>query len=116
MQLAPKSHRNRRIVGASLLLLMLALVWIAVPVVKRWANATVTVPMERLRIAQVTRGDLIRDVSVQGRVVAAVSPTLYAPAAGSITLEVEAGAAVDKGQVLAVIESPELANELKKAY
>jgi HlyD family secretion protein len=95
---------------------MLALVWIAVPVVKRWANATVTVPMERLRIAQVTRGDLVRDVSVQGRVVAAVSPTLYAPAAGSITLEVEAGAAVEKGQVLAVIDSPELANELKQAY
>lgn len=116
MQLAPKSNRNRRIVGGSILLLMLALVWIAVPVVKRWANATVTVPMERLRIAQVTRGDLIRDVSVQGRVVAAVSPTLYAPAAGSITLEVEAGAAVDEGQVLAVIESPELANELKQAY
>ncbi len=116
MQLAPKSYRNRRIVGASLLLLMLALVWIAVPVVKRWANATVTVPMERLRIAQVTRGDLIRDVSVQGRVVAAVSPTLYAPAAGSITLEVEAGATVDKDQVLAVIDSPELANELKQAY
>jgi HlyD family secretion protein len=64
----------------------------------------------------VTRGDLVRDVSVQGRVVAAVSPTLYAPAAGSITLEVDAGAAVEQGQILAVIDSPELDNELEQAY
>ena len=115
MQLAAPSRRNRRIVGAGVVLLMLALVWIAVPVVNRWANATVTVPLERLRIAEVTRGDLVRDVSVQGRVVAAVSPTLYAPAPGTITLEVEAGAAVERGQVLAVVDSPQLTNELEQA-
>lgn len=101
--------------GASALLLLLALVWMAVPVVQRWANATVTVPVERLRLAPVTRGDLVRDVSVQGRVVAAVSPTLYAPAAGTITLQVEAGASVEEGQVLARVDSPELANELGQA-
>lgn len=115
MQLAPRSQRNRRIVGASVVLLMLALVWIAIPVVNRWANATVTVPLERLRIAEVTRGDLVRDVSVQGRVIAAVSPTLYARAAGTITLRVEAGATVEEGQVLADIDSPQLANELEQA-
>ncbi len=114
VRLAPKSQRNRRIVGASVVLL-LAVVWMTVPLVQRWANATVTVPLERLRIAQVTRGDLVRDVSVQGRVVAAVSPTLYAPAPGTITLEIEAGAAVEVGQVLARIDSPELANELDQA-
>jgi HlyD family secretion protein len=31
----------------------------------------------RLRIAEVGRGTLVRDASVNGRVVAAVSPTLY---------------------------------------
>ena len=46
---------------------------------------------------------------------AAVSPTLYAPAAGTITLEVEAGAAVQEGQVLATLHSPELMNELQQA-
>lgn len=115
VRLAPRSMRNRRIVGASVLLLLLALVWMAVPVVQRWANATVTVPIERLRLATVTRGDLVRDVSVQGRVVAAVSPTLYAPAAGTITLGVEAGASVEEGQVLAHVDSPELTNELDQA-
>lgn len=115
MQLAPRSTRNRRIVGASIVLLMLALVWIAIPIVNRWANASVTVPLERLRIAEVTRGDLVRDVSVQGRVVAAVSPTLYARQAGTITLRVDAGATVEQGQVLAVVDSPQLANELEQA-
>jgi HlyD family secretion protein len=86
----------------------------AAPAVDRWANATVTVPLDRVRLATVTRGDLVRDVSVQGRVVAAVSPTLYATAAGTITLEVEAGEAVSRGQVLAIVDSPELTNQLRQ--
>ena len=93
----------------------MVVVWITVPVVKRWANTTVSVPLDRLRIATVTRGDLVRDVSVQGRVIAAIRPTLYAPAPGSITLQVEAGATVAQDQVLAVVESPALANRLKQA-
>ena len=63
----------------------------------------------------VLRDDLVRDVSVQGRVVAAISPTLYATAAGSISLHVEAGASVTEGQVLATVDSPALANLLKQA-
>ena len=85
------------------------------PAVQRWASSGVSVSGERLRVGTVTRGDLVRDVSVQGRVVAAVSPTLYAPADGTITLAAEAGAAVEAGQVLATISSPALANELKQA-
>lgn len=115
VRLQPKSSRNRRIVGGSILFLLLALTWLAVPVVQRWADISVTVPIERLRIAEVARGDLVRDVSVQGRVVAAISPTLYAPAAGTITLEVEGGASVNVGQVLATVDSPELQNELQQA-
>lgn len=115
MQLAPKSSRNRNIIGGSALLLLLTLVWIAVPAVKRWSEADVSVPLERLRIASVVRADLVRDVSVQGRVVAAVSPTLYATAPGRISLNVEAGASVEKGQVLATIESPEIASLLEQS-
>jgi HlyD family secretion protein len=68
--------------------------------------------LDRLRIAQVERGDLTRDVSAQGRVVASVSPTLFAPAEGTITLHAEAGMSVTTGQVLAEIDSPELKNRL----
>lgn len=108
--LAPKSAKRRYVIGASSLLLLLSVAWVLLPVVTRWAAATVTVPLDRLRIATVIRGDLVRDISVQGRVIAAISPTLYAPAAGSITLQVDAGASVREGQVLAVINSPALTN------
>jgi len=113
--LAPKSHRNRNLIGGSALLVLLVLAWVMVPAINRWATATVTVPLDRLRIATVTRDDLVRDVSVQGRVVAAVSPMLYATASGTITLMVDAGAVVTEGQVLAVVNSPELTNQLKQA-
>jgi HlyD family secretion protein len=90
------------------------LVFVA-PSVKRWANATVSVPFERVRTATVTRGDLVRDVSVQGRVVAAVRPTLYATAPGTISLQVDAGERVLAGQVVATVDSPELTNQLQQA-
>lgn len=115
VKIEPTNHRSRNIIGGSALLVMLVAVWMVTPVVKRWATATVTVPLDRLRIAEVSRGDLVRDISVQGRVVAAISPTLYATAAGSITLMVEAGASVEEGQVLAVVDSPELANQLRQS-
>ncbi len=89
--------------------------WLVVPFVERWANATVSVPVDRVRTAVVTRGDLVQDVSVQGRVVAAISPTLYATAGGTITLQAEAGEQVLEGQVLAIVNSPELTNQLQQA-
>lgn len=82
---------------------------------QRWANATISVPVDRVRTATVTRGDLVQDVSVQGRVVAAVSPTLYASASGTITIEVAAGEQVLQGQVVATVVSPELNNALQQA-
>jgi HlyD family secretion protein len=66
----------------------------------------------RLSIAPVIRGDLVRDVAADARVVAAIAPTLYAPAAGSVTLKVQAGDKVAKEQVIAEIDSPELRNKL----
>jgi HlyD family secretion protein len=57
----------------------------------------------------------VRDVSIQGRVVAAVSPTLYATETGTITLHAEAGEQVVAGQVLATVDSPDLASALQQA-
>ena len=115
VRLAPRNHRKRNLIGGSALLLVLVFAWIMVPTVQRWASTTVVVPLERLRVATVARGNLVRDVSVQGRVVAAIRPTLYASAAGSITIYVEAGSAVIEGQVLAIVNSPESTNRLKQA-
>lgn len=66
------------------------------------------VSRDRVRTAVVRRGDFVRDIAVQGRVVAAVSPTLYAPDQGTVTLSVMAGDTVAVGEVLAVIESAEI--------
>lgn len=115
VQLAPRSRRARNLIGGVSILLSLVVLWMAVPALNRWSSTSASVPMDRLRIAQVVTGDLVRDVSVQGRVVAAVSPTLYAPADGTITLRVEAGSGVQEDQVLAIVDSPELENQLKQA-
>ncbi|MET0808435.1 MAG: efflux RND transporter periplasmic adaptor subunit, partial [Pseudoxanthomonas sp.] len=66
----------------------------------------------RVRIAAVTRGDLVRDISADGRVIAANSPTLYAIAGGTVALKVVAGDVVKRGQALAEIDSPELRSRL----
>jgi HlyD family secretion protein len=82
--------------------------------VAAWANTSRSVNGARLRLAQVERGTLVRDAVVNGRVVAAVSPTLYAPATAIVTLKVKAGDTVKKGDVVAVLDSPDLAEELKR--
>lgn len=77
-----------------------------------WLSGTASVDGARLRIADVTRGDLVRDIAADGRVIAANSPTLYAVAGGVVTLKVVAGDKVTKGQPLAEIDSPELRSKL----
>jgi HlyD family secretion protein len=67
-----------------------------------------SVDASRLNFAVVRRGDLDRDVSAQGRVVAAQHPTLFSPVGGIVALAVKAGTEVKAGQVLARVESPEL--------
>jgi HlyD family secretion protein len=75
-----------------------------------WLSGNRSVDASRLRIATVTRGTLVRDASANGRVVAAISPTLYAPVAATVDLQVHAGDRVQKDQVLATLESPELSS------
>ena len=95
-------------VGALLLLIIVGYL------VSRWISAEASVPLERVRIAEVTRGMFIRDVSAQGTVVAAVSPTLFSAAPGTVHFTVQAGDVVKKDQVVATVDSPELRNELER--
>lgn len=91
-----------------------AFVFLAVWLASGWRSSAVAANASRLRIAPVTQGTLVRDASVNGRVVAAVSPTLFAPAASTVSLKVSAGDTVKKGQVLAELESPELQSALRR--
>ncbi|WP_166422826.1 efflux RND transporter periplasmic adaptor subunit [Paraglaciecola sp. 20A4] len=80
----------------------------------RWSSADTSLSMQNVRVATVIEKDFVRDLSVQGRVVAAVSPRLYSPAQGTITFLVDAGDKVVKDQILAHIDSPELTNQLQQ--
>jgi HlyD family secretion protein len=109
----PQQQRRRyQLIGAAaggvLLLIVIALL------IRSWFAAEVSVPRERVRIAEVARGPFVRDVAAQGTVVAAVSPTLFAPATGTVHFQVQAGDIVKKEQVIATVDSPELRNELER--
>ena len=109
-QASPRARNRRRwmIGGAAGLGLLLGIGWL----LAGWSSGSRSFDGSRVRIAEVTRGDLVRDISADGRVIAANSPTLYAIAGGTVTLEVVAGDVVEKGEALAVIDSPELRSEL----
>jgi HlyD family secretion protein len=107
------NHKIYWALGA-LLLLSVGGYGAVAPLLSNWSNSDTSISAARLRLAQVTQGDFIRDLSIQGRVVAAVSPRLYSPAQGTISFQVDAGDTVSKGQILAVIDSPELTNQLQQ--
>lgn len=102
-------HRRRWLLGAGAGVLALgAGAWL----LSGWSAGGRSVDAGRLRIAEVERGELVRDIAADGRVIAANSPILYAIAGGSVDLKVVAGDVVRKGQVLAEIDSPELRSKL----
>jgi HlyD family secretion protein len=84
------------------------------PIVQRWVSAERSVDGSSLRIGVATVGDLERDLVAQGRVVAALHPTLFSPAQGIVALTVKAGAEVKKGDLLATVDSPALTSKLSE--
>jgi HlyD family secretion protein len=111
---APRSSRTLLylgIAGGALLILGVILF----PSIRRWMRAETSVDATGLRIATVTRGDLQRDLSVQGRVVASLHPTLFASGPGIVSLRLKAGAQAKQGDVLATIDSKELQTALVQA-
>ncbi|MED5525274.1 MAG: HlyD family efflux transporter periplasmic adaptor subunit [Pseudomonadota bacterium] len=94
-------------------LLVVALGW----VVTSWrasASADAVVSKAALQLGTAEVADIARDINVQGRVVAANSPTLYSPAQGIVTYLIKAGDSVAKDQVIATVDSPSLTNQLKQ--
>ena len=96
-------------VGIGIAVLLLA-IWSA----RAWLSSEKVIPLERVRTAVVERGPFVRDVSATGLVVAAVSPTLFAEAPGTIIYKVRAGDVVKEGDALGVVQSAALTNEYER--
>ena len=94
-------------IAAAVLLLV---VWSA----RAWLSSEKVISRERLRTAVVERGPFVRDVAATGTVVAAVSPTLFAEAPGTIIYKVRAGDTVKAGDVLGTVDSAALTNEYEQ--
>jgi len=91
-----------------ILLVILTLLYLAFPTVSQWYSSIPNVDTDSLVIASVIRGDLVRDVAVSGKAVAANAPQLYNTERGQITLLVKPGETVTQNQIVARLVSPEL--------
>jgi len=105
-------HKRRWVrasaVGATVGVLLIG--WL----IHAWSNSNHVIAADRLRIVSVVSGHFVRDVAAQGTVIAAINPTLFSIAPGTISYSVRAGDTVTKGQALATLESPELNNEYQR--
>ena len=110
---APRLPRVPAIIGAIVVVAIATI--LLLPGTRRWWRADRAVDATTIRTATVMRGDLLRDISVQARVVAALHPTLFSPAQGIISIKTKAGTQAHKGDVLATIESTELRSSLSQA-
>lgn len=108
----PAWYKHRWVYIAGIGVIVVIALFIALG--RAWLSSTHTVRAERLRIAEVQRAHFVRDVAAQGIIIAAVNPTLFSIAPGTVTYEVRAGDSVKKNQVLAVLDSPELSNEYQR--
>ena len=109
--IARPPRRRRVLVGVGAAAVLALGAW-SLPHARQLLGTGGSVSVERLGLDDVSRGPFVRDIQAEGRVVAAFSPTLFAPAAGAVTLQVHAGDSVRKGQVLATLASPELSAKL----
>lgn len=92
-------------------LLVSALVWAS------FGTDNVSKSLSRSDITTATLyvGTLTRDVATTGKIVAANAPILYSTEEGTVTLLSNPGDTVNKGDVVAKLDSPRLSNQLEQA-
>ncbi|RUO35964.1 efflux transporter periplasmic adaptor subunit [Aliidiomarina shirensis] len=109
----PTKETSKRVI-----FIMFATIFIAILVIAFFQFSSTTsglvVKRNQLQIATVVRGDLLRDISVQGRIVAANAPTLYSRELGQVQLFKQPGESVLEGELLASVASPELQSNLQQ--
>ncbi len=92
------------------LLVVTVILWLSLSA----ESASESIKKSDLRLSTVTRGTLIRDIAATGKIVAANAPVLYSTEEGIVTLQKNPGDSVSEGDILAVIQSPNLQNRLKQ--
>lgn len=90
------------------------LIWYFRANLHAWQSGALPVSAKNILIAQVEQGELVRDVAISGKVVAANAPALFASEPGQVNFLVKPGQTVEKGNILAQISSPELDAYLKQ--
>ncbi|WP_281556506.1 HlyD family efflux transporter periplasmic adaptor subunit [Thalassomonas sp. RHCl1] len=108
------SKKNWSFKPLLLLALAILLAYLAMPTLSQWYSSIPDVDAHDLVIAPVLRGELVREASVSGKAVAANAPRLFSSEAGKITLLAKPGEAVELGQLVARLSSPELDAEIKQ--
>jgi HlyD family secretion protein len=107
---------GKRNITKMIIIALIALILIALAAKAFFGESSASRSFERaaVQIARVEIGDLVRDIISNGRIVAANAPQVYSPEQGFVTLNVKAGDEVYVGQILATVDSPELANQFKQ--
>ncbi|KKO46122.1 membrane protein [Arsukibacterium ikkense] len=109
----PAKRKLRRYLAAAIVIALLSVSAIVV-FQSAGQSASLVLPRNQLQFATVQRGDLVRDIAVQGRIVAANAPTLYSQDTGQVQLFKQPGEAVVAGDLLATIASPALQSDLQQ--
>ena len=76
------ANKNKMLIGIPVTLVLMYLIF---NMFSRLNVAEAAISRDRLIIGTVERGKFIRDISANGQVVAAISPTLYSTATGTVT-------------------------------
>lgn len=111
-KVAPKKPWLKLITSVCFLVIV---IWLFIPVIQQWMGGIPSIDLNTITSAKVFKGTLIRDVAVNGKLVAANAPTLYSSEAGQVTLLKKPGDIVERGDIVASISSPELQSIIKQA-
>ncbi|GEA06173.1 RND transporter MFP subunit [Alteromonas sp. KUL42] len=76
--------------------------------------ADISIERESLKVHTVSKGNLVRDIITTGKIIAANAPQVYSPEQGYVSLNVMAGDFISEGDIVAIVESPELQSALKQ--
>ena len=77
-------------------------------------SADISIERESLKVHTVSKGNLIRDIITTGKIIAANAPQVYSPEQGYVLLNVMAGDFISEGDIVAIVDSPELQSTLKQ--